>query len=186
MNQNHPLRKELFLYIDGELSPEEQLRVEKHLATCPSCVSLAAGIERLGKRIGSIPIEETSAGFTATVLHELGLISSPGRRTRMLESAGALVAMVVVAGVLLSVFLATGVLKEEQVSDTRSAAGMVLDKGGNAVAAAVDGVTKAMTSYLSFDFGKNALDISLSALVVLALLAIVDRFAGRKVLHRTE
>jgi predicted anti-sigma-YlaC factor YlaD len=186
MKKYHLARKDLLLYVDAELPVDERRLIETHLAACPSCANVAAGMVRVGKAVRNIPVEGTSAGFTATVLHELGLASSSRRRFRLLESAGALVAMVVVAGVLLSVFLATGVLKEEQVTATQSVAGLVLGMGRDAFVAGMNTISGTMASYLTFDFGKNAVEISLSALVVLALLAIVDRFAGRRVLHRME
>jgi anti-sigma factor RsiW len=186
MSWNHIAREALQCYIDGELSPEERARVEAHVKECSSCAREAADLERIGKAVRRIPSERTSAGFTASVLHELGLAPSPRRSFRSLESAGALVAMVVVAGVLLSVFFATGVLKQTQVAETQSATGMFLEKGVAAVADGASAVGCWVATYLPFAFGKGVLGISFTTVAVLVLLGVIDRFAGRKLVHRAE
>jgi predicted anti-sigma-YlaC factor YlaD len=186
MSRNHIVREDIHLYVDGELPSGHRGRVEVHLKECSSCALAAAELERIGKAVRCIPSERTSAGFTATVLHELRLAPSPRRSFRGLESAGALVAMVVVAGVLLSVFFATGVLKQAQVAETQSATGMLLTKGGEAVADGANAVGGWVAMYLPFAFGKGVLGISITAVVMIALLAVIDRFAGRRLLHRVE
>ncbi len=95
-------------------------------------------------------------------------------------------AMVVVAGMLLSVFFATGVLRQEQVSDTQTAVGTALGAGGEAVARGVNTISSLAASYFSFAPGKGAMEISITALAVLGVLAAVDWLAGRKVQHRTS
>jgi anti-sigma factor RsiW len=186
MNGRHCTREELFLFIDGVLSQEERARVEAHCAECASCAVAAGSIERIGRGLRNIPVERASAGFTATVMRELGLARAPRRGFRGLESAGALVAMVVVVGILLTVFYLTGVLREGDVSATQAAAGKVLEQGGELAAGAVSAVGGWLAAYFPFAFGKGALGISLTAAVVLALLALLDRYAGRRWIHRAE
>jgi anti-sigma factor RsiW len=186
MSRNHIAREELHLYVDGELPSGDRARVEAHCRECSSCALAAGEMERIGKAVRRIPPERTSAGFTASVLHELGLAPSPRRSFRGLESAGALVAMVVVVGVLLSVFYATGVLKQGQVVETQSAIEVFAEKGGDAIAAGVNAVSGWVAAYLPFAFGKGVLGISITAVAVLAHLAVIDRFAGRKLVHRAE
>jgi anti-sigma factor RsiW len=186
MNGRHCTREDLFLFVDGALPRESRARVEAHLAVCSACASAAGAIERIGKGVRGIPVERTSAGFTASVLRELGLTRSSPLAFRMLESAGALVAMVVVGAVLLSVFFLTGVLTQSQVSATQASAEKVLEQGGEFFADAMNSAGGWLATYLPFAFGRGALGISVTAAVVLALLALLDRYAGRRWMHRAE
>ena len=186
MSQNHLTREILLLYIDGGLPHGDRIHIESHLRECHLCADVAAGMMRVGNTLRSIPPEQTSAGFTASVLHDLGLVSSRRRRLLALESAGALVAMVVVAGVLISVFVATGVLQEKKIADTQSAAGMLLGKAGGAIAESASAVSGLVASYFPFAFGKGVFEISIVAVAILGLLAVADWFVGRRLVHRPE
>jgi anti-sigma factor RsiW len=178
MNPEHVTRENLLLYVDGELGQADRKGVEAHLRICPLCARAASGMERIGEGMRRIPLERTSAGFTASVLRELGLVSRPRLRLRAIEAAGALVAMVVVVGVLLSVFFATGVLKQDQVTEVQSVAGVFVEKGGEMITDGVSAVGGWLGSYLPSGIGKGV-GISITALVVMALLAVVDRYVGR-------
>lgn len=184
MHGDHPTREELLQYLDVSLAPPERAWIEEHLSGCPSCARAAGEMERIGTAVRGLPLEKTSPGFTASVLHEIGLVTSGGRQSRVLEIAAAMAAMMLVAGLLLAAFLAGGVLKQNQGTDTHTAVERILNTGGDAIDRGMNEFGTAVARYLSFLFGKDALGISVTALAVLVLLAVVDWVAGRKLMHR--
>jgi hypothetical protein len=143
-------------------------------------------MERIAGGVRGLPMEKPSPGFTASVLHEIGLVTSGRRQSRVLEIAAAMAAMMLVAGLLLTAFFAGGVLNQNQAPNTQTAVERVLNTGGEAIARGMDKLGAALMPYLSFLFGKGALGISVAALAVLVLLAIVDWVAGRRLMHRTS
>ncbi len=185
MHGDHPTTEELLQFVDRSLAPSDRAGVEEHLSKCPSCARAAEEMERVVTGVRKLPLERTSPGFTASVLHEVGLVTSGRRQSRVLEIAAAMAAMMLVAGLLLTAFFAGGLLSQNEGSDTHTAVERILNTGGDAIARGMNGVGTAMAPYLSFLFGKDALGISVMALAVLVLLAVVDWFAGRRLMHRT-
>lgn len=55
--------------LDGALAPEEQTRLEAHLARCPECRELLAQLEQMESDLGGI--EQPSAGFADAVMAEV-------------------------------------------------------------------------------------------------------------------
>ncbi len=184
MHGDHPTSEELLQYLDASLPAAERTSVGTHLSECDSCARAAAEMERIGREVRRLPLEKTSPGFTASVLQEIGLGTSRRRQSRVLETAAAMAAMVMVAGLLLATFFVTGVLKENPDAGTQTAVDTILKSGGDALARGMSAVGTAVTPYCSFLFGKGVLGVSVAALAVLILLAIVDWIAGRRLIHR--
>ncbi len=185
MRGDHPTRPEMLQFVDASLAPSERAGIEEHLLQCPSCARAAEEMKRIGTGVRELPLEKTSPGFTASVLHEAGLATSGRRQSRALEIAAATAAMMLVAGFLLAAFIAGGLLKQNEGAATQTAVEKVLNSGGDAISRGMNEAGAALAPYLSFLVGKNALGISIAALAVLVLLAIVDWFAGRRLMHRT-
>ncbi len=185
MHGDHPTRQEVLQFVDASLAPSERPGIEEHLSQCPSCARVAQEMKRIGTGVRDLPLEKTSPGFTASVLHEAGLATSGRRQSRALEIAAASAAMILVAGFLLAAFLAGGVLKQNEGAGTQTAVERILNAGGDAISRGMNEASAAVAPYLSFLVGKNALGISVAAIAVLVLLALVDWVAGRRLMHRT-
>lgn len=54
--------------LDGALTPEEQSRLEAHLAQCPECRELLAQLEQVGTELGQV--EQPGPGFADAVMAE--------------------------------------------------------------------------------------------------------------------
>lgn len=107
----HPNDRTLEQYRRRNLTPEQMLRVNRHMKSCPRCVSRLQAFADLESRLADVQLEEPAPGFTESVLKRLaasaaetqpeadGLSgespSSPERRRRYLfrpELANAIVA----------------------------------------------------------------------------------------------
>lgn len=60
------VRDDLSAYLDGQISPEERERIEKHLATCPSCREELEQMRRLVLLLRSTPQVAPPRSFTLT------------------------------------------------------------------------------------------------------------------------
>ena len=55
--------------LDGALSPEEQARLEAHLAQCPDCRTLYEDLSKLRQALRELPPMEIPAGLTERIMH---------------------------------------------------------------------------------------------------------------------
>jgi anti-sigma factor RsiW len=94
------IRDKLVDYADGELSPQEAVAVEEHLAECPSCRDLVGGLERslsLAQAIWRGNLQGSGSAPAA------GRCLTIGRWARSLKIAAGI--LVTVGGVLALCFL---------------------------------------------------------------------------------
>jgi anti-sigma factor RsiW len=97
------LRRQLDAYLEGELSPEERARTERHLATCAECSALVAELRAIIARAATLPPLEPSrdlwAGIAARIRTPIIPVGSTPVRTRTVRrwplaaAAAALVAL---------------------------------------------------------------------------------------------
>ncbi len=75
--------QEIWLYLDGELSPEDRLRVERHLENCRRCREFLADVQPFQDRLyshfqASAESHPLSKNFTRKIMSELpGMVPKP-------------------------------------------------------------------------------------------------------------
>jgi anti-sigma factor RsiW len=72
-------------YVDGELSSDEQWRVETHIATCAVCGKVVADFAATARMMQSLPTPELSADFDSRLAGRLADITLAPRRPRLLD-----------------------------------------------------------------------------------------------------
>ncbi|MFQ6096539.1 MAG: anti-sigma factor family protein [Armatimonadota bacterium] len=103
------------LHIDGACSDEEAAAVERHLAECRECRTLAAELRRTVQLVSSLPERVTSDAFMPSLSARLrepapaGLVGWPTRIRQILRGpalrwqiAGLAAAVVLVAGLIMA------------------------------------------------------------------------------------
>ena len=83
-------------YLDNELTPEERLRFEEHLAVCPSCQQELSGVRSLFAALEGLQPVQEPAGFKE------GVLAGLPRRTRLPLGRIVLVGQMVVTMALLA------------------------------------------------------------------------------------
>jgi len=185
-SDDHIPRDRMQAFVDGCLEPDEVQAVRGHLSTCHACRESSKAFQKLDRALRGLPLERTNAAFTATVMHRLGLLPSRPRVSAVAENIAYLAGLLFVLGAMVTVFILTGVLGGNgNVSDLSSVAN-VLGKASDAVGEGTSAFTNWLKTFFPFAFGKGALGISMVVFLAAALLALVDRAAERRLLHKTE
>jgi RNA polymerase sigma factor (sigma-70 family) len=181
---NHIADDDLQAYLDGRLEESRVRSLEGHLEKCPPCSLELARARELDQALRRVPLEVTSPAFTASILHTVGL--APGGRgtSRSWEHLGYAVALMLVLGAMMATFFWTGVIGSTPGTESPSRLGVLLQEGGGILAGAASSLGSWVVSIFPFLFGKGTLGISLSAVAILLLLAILDRVAGRYLIER--
>ena len=70
------VRRELSNYLDGDLTPELRLQIEKHLAGCSHCAAVHDGMRNVVQLLGNDKLLELPEGFGKRLYQRL--LSKPG------------------------------------------------------------------------------------------------------------
>ena len=73
----------LDLYVDGELSPEEMLRVRDHLDECPACRAYVDGALAIRASFPDVEDTEVPDGFTEAVMTAVRQSGTPAKASRL-------------------------------------------------------------------------------------------------------
>jgi anti-sigma factor RsiW len=93
------VRKRLAAYQDGALGGPQHSAVEEHLAQCPDCEALAAGLRQAWDLLGADEAADTSPGFVAGVMCRVrGQVSRPVWQAPRWAVAAALVVCLACGG----------------------------------------------------------------------------------------
>ncbi len=98
---NCPDLAQIYACLEKELSPEDRLRLEEHLATCSRCRRLLADRRLYLEASSSLPQLELPPGFTERVMAGLPPLKSPARLWLWLAGGAYLLFSLVVAGLAL-------------------------------------------------------------------------------------
>lgn len=87
-------------YHDGELSPDDRVRLERHLGQCHACAAELERITGMSRMLGSLPNPELSPAAVDRLHATVDRLSSVGlcRVAEVLAAAAAIVLMVCVIG----------------------------------------------------------------------------------------
>ena len=68
-------------YLDGEIGPEEERKLEAHVRLCPSCKKKLFSLQGLITSIEDLDEARPDEGFTKRLIERLPEIAEPARRT---------------------------------------------------------------------------------------------------------
>lgn len=130
MNHRH-LEDRIFLYIDGDLSPEERVRCEEHLANCPRCRERVVALRAAWRSDALLrvtgPTLRLRTRFEAALRGEDSIEPGPTAGSRIAWLARpALMAATLAAGILIGAYLGSGPNGETAQTETLPAQTSVL------------------------------------------------------------
>ena len=166
-------------YLDGAMPAAERADAARHLASCPGCRERARELASLGGAIAALPREQLDARFTGELLEKLGVTGA----SRALSLAGwmaGVIGLAFVACVVLAVFMATGVVPSGAPGDQWVKLQEYWRQGGGWLTGGLGALGHWLDPLVP---ASPSLKTLLSAALVLAVLALCDRFLGRRLLR---
>jgi len=170
-------------YVTGVLSPADRHRCEEHFARCRSCRSTLHAVTRIDLALRSIPVERVSPNFTQNVMNRISRELNAPLAFKVLEKLAHLFALFIVLAMLLTIVVVTGVVDVQQIGEGQSVVEQFLSGQASAVSGAIAGFSSWLAEYAPFAFGSGSLGITGAILTVVTLLALLDRFLSRRLIH---
>lgn len=183
MTNDHVTNEMLQMLLDGTLSPEHAAAVEAHLSSCASCANAYDDLRQLHRVMKRLPVEHAGGEFTRDILVRLNIIPRTSLLFRIVENLAYVFGLMIVLGVMLAVFTFTGVVGSDQIEPTQTVLRGAGDAVAQAVGNAVGGLTAWLQAYLPFVFGSGSLKIAVMGTLIAGMLALVDRFLKKRILH---
>jgi anti-sigma factor RsiW len=182
----HCTSEQLQARIDGRLDEREERDLEAHLQECDRCRQAAEGWLRLDREMRRLPLVRAGSGFTYSVMARIRAGAKPSALDRSLSFIPYFLGLVIVLGIMGGAFWWAGVFEGVEISAGEK--GILQD-----LAPLVKGMAEGVrvfygwiSGYLLAPFSDSVLHISLPAAFILAVVAILDRVLGRRLLNRTR
>ena len=87
--RRHPMSEADFsAYVDGRLSPDERLRLEEHLRSCPDCTRKLEGLRTVVAELRQLPPVAAPRSFALTATQAAIGWQAAGRRDCALAGSG--------------------------------------------------------------------------------------------------
>ena len=169
--------------VDGRMGGDEAKLMRHHMSICNECHAAFTSLARIDTSLRNLPLERTSPGFTRSVMERALAAPKSPAVFRLLEKLPYAFGLVIVLGIMIASFVATGVFDTTQVDQTRSLATGIVDRVGGGLVSTVNLFTAILVQYLPFAFGKGSMSIAFFVVLIVAMLAGVDRVVGRRVLN---
>lgn len=183
---NHCSSSQLNTYVDQSLSQDEVRVVDEHLHGCPECRRALRSIGDLDSALRSIPLVRVSPDFTNKVMGSLYVIQKSPFLFRVVEKVAYVFGLFIVAAIMVAAFVVTGVIDMAEVAESRSVATEILSSSGESLAAGFRTFSGWLGKYWSFTFGKESFGISFFIVIIVFVLAAVDKFFTRWFVHRSR
>ncbi|MEK9136811.1 MAG: hypothetical protein AAB393_06780 [Bacteroidota bacterium] len=168
--------------VDGRMAADEAQLMRRHMSICIECHAVFASLARIDTSLRNLPLERTSPDFTQLLMERALAAPKAPAMFRLLEKLSYVFGLLIVLGIMIASFVVTGVFDTTQVDQTRSVATGIVDRVGEGLASTVNSFTAMLVQYLPFAFGKGSMSIAFFAVLIVAMLAGVDRVVGRRVL----
>jgi anti-sigma factor RsiW len=185
MTEYHIPDEQLQALLDATLAQDQSGIVLSHLEGCARCRRSMETLRRLNAGLSTLPLEHTSAAFTASLLHSLGIAGSRRRTLSVFENIAYLFALALVLGIVFAVFLWTGVIESAELTEGQSVVQELVGKGQSMIAGAVGSFQQWLGQFFPFVFGNGAMRITIAVVAIAIVLAMVDRAASRRLVERT-
>ncbi|MCI0707083.1 MAG: zf-HC2 domain-containing protein [Ignavibacteriae bacterium] len=180
---NHLSRQQVFALIDGQLDDAEERTCNAHLAGCARCRNEVALQRSLDTAVENLPLERTSSWFTERTMNRILRAGKQSLSYRILQHVGSAVAMVAVL-VVLGYILSSP--SELLVGNDDSASSSLFSSWKtfyNNVSAAVSQNATRLNNVFAGQTATPVTKIIATTLLVLVVLAGLDRYVFRKVVR---
>jgi predicted anti-sigma-YlaC factor YlaD len=180
----HVTTEQLLEFLDGTLRDAGKSQVEEHLGACPACRKAMNDFRYLDRSLRKTPLVHASRGLTGNVMSR---VLSGGKEPftfRLLTGLAYAFAMLIVLVVLGIVFVATGVLQVQSGGGGTNRFQSIFDAASTTLDAIPAAMTSWITEYIPFMFGSGSIGITTAILGVVAMLFVLDRIIGSRIVGR--
>jgi anti-sigma factor RsiW len=181
---SHCSSSQLNAYVDQCLSADEARVVDEHLHGCPECRRALRAIEYLDSALRSMPLVQVGSDFTNRVVRSLHVVQKSSFLFRVLEKVAYVFGLFIVVAIMLTAFVLTGVIDMGQVAESQSGASELVSRSGESLALGFRTFGELLSKYWSFTFGKESFGISVFIVIIVSVLAAVDKLLTRRIVHR--
>jgi anti-sigma factor RsiW len=181
----HCTSEQIQRLIDNRLDIAESAAAKEHMDDCATCRQSFDDLLLVDGSLKKMPLENTRPDFTRALMAKLIRKAKPSWAFVLLENAASVLGLLVVLGIMLAVFVWTGIVDSTHVSQSQSVANGILSETWRSVATGLHSSTSWLMSYLSLGQGTGVFGILMFVLVIVGVLAGVDRLVGRRFVHKT-
>jgi anti-sigma factor RsiW len=184
MNSNHCSSSQLNAHVDRRLSVDETEAVNEHLNGCHECRVSLRTIRYLDSEFRSIPLVRVSPDFTNKVMGGLYVAQKSPFLFRVVEKVAYVFGLFIVVAIMVTAFVVTGVIDMAQVAESQSVTAEMLSKSGEGLAAVFRTFSGWLSKYWSLTLGKGSFGISVFIIIIVFVIAAVDKLLTRRIVHR--
>jgi predicted anti-sigma-YlaC factor YlaD len=183
-NKLHYTSEQFNLLLDGRISGSKEKEMRNHLGDCNDCTAAFENLARIDAMLRDVSVVETDPEFTRKVMDRILVASKSSFAFRLFEKMSYAFGLLIVLGIMIAAFVMTGVFNQSQFDQTKSIASELAGKVGGGVSGSIAEFTSLLVQYLPFAFGKGSMGVAFFAVAVIAMLAVVDKLVGRKVMQK--
>ncbi|MGB2957471.1 MAG: zf-HC2 domain-containing protein [Bacteroidota bacterium] len=182
----HCTIEQLQARIDGRLGEREERDLEAHLRECARCREAVEGWFRLDQAMRRLPLVRAGNAFAYSVMARIRAEERPSALDRSLSFLPYFLGLAIVLGIMGGIFWWAGVFEGMEMSEGEGRFLEYVAPLLNGFSEGAQALGDWFVAYLPFVISDSVLQISLPAGFILAIVAILDRMIGRRVLSRTR
>ena len=168
----HPSMQQLLDYADGY----REDTIELHLRTCADCQATLHSIKTVDRAVHQLPLEEPSAAFTERLLRQLGIRKSVSLGWIIARNLAPLFALSFIVVVLFVVFNAVGAFGGSNAGEPVTMTETAVTSISNSISAGVSSFGLWLENLVPFAFSKQSYGFTALVVVVLGIVAMLDKF----------
>ncbi len=153
-----------------------KMTIELHIRTCADCRSKLHTITSMERAIRHFPFDEPSAEFTLRLIRRLGIRKSVSLGWIIARNLAPVVALSFIVVVLVLVFKVTGTFAGSNIGEPVTMTETFVTSFNNSVSAGVNSFSLWMEKLFPFAFAKQNYGFTILVIVVLCVVAMLDKF----------
>ena len=181
---DHISLEDLQALADGALGGTEEASARAHVRTCPRCSQILKRFEAFDRSMRGLPLERAPESLTRSVMRGIGIAPGTSLFVRAVGVLPYLFGLLVVLAVMLTVYVSTGVVSRPVSSRVGSLVAETSAPVRKAVGEGVDTFMELGRGLAQLLEARGIMAAAVPVLVVLVLVAFVDRFWGKRLLGR--
>ncbi len=153
-----------------------KIRIELHLRTCADCQATLRSIKAVDRAVHQLSLEEPSTAFTERVLRQLGIRKSVSLGWIIARNLAPLFALSFIVVVLFVVFNAVGAFGGSNVGEPVTVTETFVTSISNSISAGVSSFGLQLEKLFPLAFAKQNYGFTILVIVVLCVVAMLDKF----------